>query len=172
MDFPERIKTWTALSIPHIGVFFNSIENHPEQKERSGYMQKLKLPFIPELVYHLNHKKFLKRMEGSWKPYQIEEYEAIQKEYGAVSAAINWYRAMDVLNENEEQSFYKKINRPTLFLWGTEDPVLAPEIIPLQEPYIETDYQELSFKTGHALVQTETEGVLKAMVSHWKKYQE
>jgi len=29
MDFPERIHTWTAMAVPHSGVFFKALTNHP-----------------------------------------------------------------------------------------------------------------------------------------------
>jgi len=47
MDFPERVHTLTALTIPHIGVFFDAILNHPEQKKRSDYIGILQTPILP-----------------------------------------------------------------------------------------------------------------------------
>ncbi len=170
MDFPERIHTWTAMAIPHIGVFFTSVLNHREQKKRSSYMKKLQTPFLPEFLFHLNQKKTADGLRGRWTDAQIAECMAIQREYGATTAALNWYRAMDLDGVSTNQAFEKNIQRPTLYIWGTKDPLIAPEIIPLQEQYIKAPYQELSLETGHSLLQTEEEEVTKAILNHIGKY--
>jgi len=36
MDFPERVHTWTSMAIPHIGVFYESVLNHPKQQKGVG----------------------------------------------------------------------------------------------------------------------------------------
>ena len=166
MDFPERIHTWTAMSIPHTGIFFKSMLEHPEQQKRSAYISKFQLPFVPEFLFHLNQKKVANRMVGRWTTPQIAEYLAIHREYGATTAALNWYRAVDLEAGEGYASFEKPITRPTLFIWGTEDPVIAPAIIPLQKPYIHAPYKELSLKTGHSLIQLETEVVIKGILAH------
>lgn len=169
MDFPERIHTWTAMAIPHIGVFFSSILNHPEQKKRSGYMKKLQTPFLPEFLFHLNQKKAADGLSGRWTAAEIAECMAIQREYGATTAALNWYRAMDLDVVSTNQAFEKNIQRPTLYIWGTKDPVIAPEIIPLQQRYIKAPYQELNLETGHSLIQSKTDTILQSILAHFKK---
>lgn len=168
MDFPERIHTWTAMSIPHSGVFFDATQNHPEQQKRSAYMENFQTPFLPEFLFALNQKKAAEGLKGRWSPALIKECLAIQSEYGALTAALNWYRAMDLekINGNDLK---KDILRPTLFIWGKEDPVIAPEIIPLQKEFIKAPYQELSLATGHSLMQMKTDSVVQAILTHLKK---
>ena len=81
MDYPERIQTWTAMSIPHTGVFFNALLNHPEQQKRSSYMDRLRTPFLPEFLFILNKKRVTKGLTGRWSPDLIEECIAMQSEY-------------------------------------------------------------------------------------------
>jgi len=114
-------------------------------------MSKLKTPIIPEFLFQINQKKVLERMRDRWTTAQIKEYSAVHSEYGAISAALKWYRANDVSKIDINKLLEKSIQRPTLFIWGTEDEVIAPEIIPLQKPYIKASYQELSLTTGHPL---------------------
>lgn len=168
MDVPEHIHTWSALSIPHIGVFFNSVLNHPEQQKRSAYIKKLQQPFLPEFLFYMTHHKFAERMENRWTASQIEEYMAIQREYGATTAALNWYRALNIENIVKDKIFEKAIERPTLFIWGTADPVIAPAIIPLQADYIKTPYRELPLETGHSLMQLEGDTIIKVLLSYWE----
>lgn len=169
MDYPERIQSWTAMSIPHTGVFYQALLNHPKQQKRSAYIKRLQTPFLPEFLFAINQKKVAEGLKDRWSPELLQECLAIQKEYGALTAALNWYRAMDTEKVGIEKSFKKKIIRPTLFLWGTEDPVVSPEIIPLQQPYIQASYQEITFSTGHSLIQTRTDSVVQAILNHLKK---
>ena len=167
MDFPERIHTWTAMAIPHSGVFFDALINHPEQQKRSAYMKRFQMPLLPEFLFILNQQKVADGLRGRWTDEQIAECLAIQSEYGALTAALNWYRAAD-RKHTTNQAFNKNIIRPTLFIWGKQDPVVAPEIIPLQQAYIQAPYQELSLETGHSLIQTKTDSVMQAILSHIK----
>lgn len=166
MDFPERIHTWTAMAIPHSGVFFDALKNHPEQQKRSAYMEKLQMPFVSEFLFALNQQKAADGLKGKWTDEQIKECLAIQSEYGALTAALNWYRAN--IGHSKNQSFEKNILRPTLFIWGKKDPVIASEIIPLQKAYIQAPYQELALNTGHSILQTKTDSVLQAILTHLK----
>ena len=131
MDFPEKIHTWTAMAIPHTAVFNEAMLNHPEQKKRSAYMKRFQLPFLPQFLFHLNQKKVADGLRGRWTEAQIAECMAIQREYGATTAAFNWYRAAKSTSKTVDKSFKKNILRPTLFIWVTEDPVVAHDILSL-----------------------------------------
>ena len=168
MDFPERIHTWTAMAIPHSGVFFDAVINHPEQQKRSAYIKRFQMPLLPEFLFILNQQKVANSLKGRWTDEQIAECLAIQSEYGALTAALNWYRAT-VTRYTSTQAFNKKIVRPTLFIWGKKDPVVAPEIIPLQQAYMQAPYQELSLETGHSILQSKTDSVTQAILYHLKK---
>lgn len=170
MDFPEKIHTWTALSIPHIGVFFNGILNDPEQQQRSAYMQKLRTPILPELLFQLNREKFFKRVEGIWQPNEIAEYKAIHSEHGATTAALNWYRALDNKKIAAEDLLNPKIIRPTLFIWGVNDGVVAPKSVSEQAPYIDAPFQVLQLESGHSLMQENRDSVVQAIFAHIDKF--
>ncbi len=167
MDFPERIHTWTAMAIPHTKVFYDAVRNHPEQQKRSSYMKRFQTPFLPEFLFHLNQKKVADGLKGRWTEAQIEECLAIQREYGATRAAFNWYRAADINENFDSKSFDKNIVRPTLFIWGKEDPVVAHDIIPRQKDYIKAPYQELSVQSGHSLLQAKTDTIVATILSHF-----
>lgn len=68
-----------------------------------------------------------------------------------------------------DKSFEKNIQRPTLFIWGTEDPVIVPEIIPLQKVFMQAPYEELSVKSGHSLLQAKTDTIITAILNHFGK---
>jgi len=168
MDFPNRLHSLSALSIPHIGVFFDAVVNHPEQQKRSGYFKRLQTPILPEYKFVANDQAFYKQMMGNNPEKYVDEYVALFAERGAATAALNWYRAMDVDEMASDSSFKKTIECPTLFIWGTEDGVIAPAIIPEQKEYINAHYKEVSLETGHGLIQSKPDTVISELLAHFR----
>jgi len=168
MEHPDRLHTWTALSIPHIGVFFDGVQNHPEQQKRSSYFKRLQMPLLPEYKFIANDQLFFKQMMAKTRKPYLKEYVALQAEQGACTAMLNWYRAMDVEQIATSKKYLKNINRPTLFIWGKEDGVIAPAIIPQQKEYISSYYREVALDTGHGLIQSKPDTVIKEILAHFE----
>ena len=167
MEHPERIKTWTGMSIPHIATFFDAFMNHPEQQKRSSYIGLIRWPVIPELLLSLRRDQLFSAIENVWTDEQVEEASALFGEHGALTAAMNWYRALDYEDQEVISSLQKKVIRPTLFIWGKHDPVVAPEIVPAHKDWINAPYTELALDAGHSLMQEKTMEVLDAILDHW-----
>ena len=168
IEHADRLHTWTALSIPHIGVFFDAVQNHPEQQKRSGYFKRLQTPFLPEYKFIANDQLFFKQMMANSRKEYLEEYLALQAEQGACTAMLNWYRAMDVEQIANSKRYDKTINRPTLFIWGTEDGVIAPAIIPRQKDFIIAPYKAIAIEAGHGIIQTKPDTVINEILAHFK----
>ena len=168
IEYAKRLRSLTALSIPHIGVFFDAILNHPAQQQRSSYMKKLQKPFLPEYKFVANQQLFFKQMMANSPKEQLEEYVALQAEYGAATATINWYRALNVEEIVANKTYVKTINCPTLFIWGSEDMVIAPAIIPQQKALIAAPYKEVVLPTGHGLIQMQADTVISEVITHFK----
>lgn len=167
MEHEERLHTWTALSIPHIGVFFDGVQNHPEQKQRSGYFKMLQTPILPEYKFIASNQQFFKQRMAKSKKEYLAEYVALQAEWGACTAMLNWYRAMDVPTIAADKRYKKSINQPTLFIWGKEDGVIAPAIIPQQKALITAPYREVALQTGHGLIQSKPDTVIREILAHF-----
>lgn len=166
---PERLHSWTALSIPHSGVFFDAIVNDPEQQLRSSYMKSLQKPFLPEYKFTANQQRFYKKLMGGSPKAYLEEYLALQAEFGATTATINWYRALNIHEIVVNRTYEKTVSRPTLFIWGTADMVIAPAIIPRQNKLISAPYKEIALSTGHGLIQMEPDTVISEILAHFKR---
>ncbi|MDW3650787.1 MAG: alpha/beta hydrolase [Bacteroidia bacterium] len=169
MNHPERVLSWSALSIPHIGLFFDAVLTHPEQQKRSSYIHQLRIPIIPEYMFVSNGQKRVREGMAKIPAKYLDEYLAIQAEKGATTAMLNWYRALEIDEVEGIESLKQKIKVPTLFIWGTEDGVVAPEIIPDQKELIEAPYEEVALESGHSLMQFEEEAVVRAILSHLKR---
>lgn len=122
---PERVRTLSAVSVPHPGSFGAALRSgEKDQAKRSSYIEVFRRPGGAAekiLLGDDGSGEGLRRMftttgmpEGS---SQVDEFVAVLTEPGALTAALNWYRAMD-------GSFGRSVGAvsvPTLFVWGNED---------------------------------------------------
>jgi pimeloyl-ACP methyl ester carboxylesterase len=156
MSRPESILSWTSLSIPHIAAFGDALANNEDQRQRSRYMAFFRLPWLPEAMFTFNHLKMMNEvMYREMSDAQRAEYDAVFAEPGALTAALNWYRAPDGFST----PIAPKVRLPILFIWGNQDPAVGRYAVESQRNFIEGpfDYNELN--AGHWLMEEATDQV-------------
>jgi pimeloyl-ACP methyl ester carboxylesterase len=117
---PERVRSLTAVSVPHPGAFTAAYRVDPEQKERSAYIRLFWQEGKAEEVLLAEGARRLRRMLGSRSETGIpedavEEYVAVLSAPGALTAALNWYRAMD------SGTRVDPVGVPTTYVWSDGD---------------------------------------------------
>lgn len=117
---PDRVRSLTAVSVPHPGAFTAAYRADPEQKERSAYIRLFWQEGKAEEVLLADDARRLRRMLGSRAETGIpedavEEYVAVLSAPGALTAALNWYRAMDSGTRVE------RVDVPTTYVWSDDD---------------------------------------------------
>jgi pimeloyl-ACP methyl ester carboxylesterase len=168
MNKPDRIQTWTALSIPHPASFFEAVVNDTVQQKKSTYINLFKQPILPEFLLTYRHQSAMKGILAKLPSNQVTEYLDIMAEPGAMTALLNWYRALDINTAVKNKVFDKNISVPTLFIWGVNDGAVSAGSIPGQRKYMTGRYQMIELPTGHNLVQAEEKTVLEAVLKHIK----
>jgi len=168
MNHADRIHTWTAMSIPHPQVFTDAVVNHPIQSERSGYIKSLQRPILPELLFGIFNQRVFDDLKDRWTEEQINEVHSMLSEPGAMTAALNWYRAMDIDQALADGIYKKDIHTPTLFIYGSEDSYVSNEIIPNQEPFIRAAYSTVQLNCGHSIIQESPKQTIPRIISHVK----
>jgi pimeloyl-ACP methyl ester carboxylesterase len=159
----DRINSWTALSIPHVVAFGDALENDPEQRSKSSYMAFFWLPFIPENTFGFNDFGLLDIFFGEHPKLEVQEYKAVLSEPGAMTGALNWYRA----GQGEADSGGSvDILTPTLFIWGNEDPAVAKAAVEGQRPFMKGPFRVTELTTGHWLMATATDPVVADVLAH------
>ncbi|MBP2334615.1 pimeloyl-ACP methyl ester carboxylesterase [Saccharothrix coeruleofusca] len=118
---PLRVRTLTAVSAPHPGAFAHALRTDPGQWRRWAYLDHLRAPGAErELLAH-----GAARLRAGWPesiPHErVTHYVRRLSEPGALTAALNWYRANDFTES------YQPVPVPTRFLWGEDDGVVSPE---------------------------------------------
>jgi len=169
---PERIETYTSLSIPHIQAFGEAIQNDPEQQKKSSYIGFFVTPYLPEWVFTWGGMRAMKRLLYVDHPAEeVEEYLNIFSEPGALTAALNWYRATALTAQaNASEQTLPKVVTPILFIWGNQDPAVSRVGVEAQEAYIGGPLTTIELDAGHWLIQDKPETICAAVLSHLKRY--
>src|SRR5450631_2916889 len=95
---PQRVRSLTAVAVPHPTAFGDALRGDADQQQRSAYLRLFREPAPrPETVLLADGGARLRAMyEGS--TLTSEEVAAFVDPLlapGALTAALNWYRAMD-----------------------------------------------------------------------------
>jgi pimeloyl-ACP methyl ester carboxylesterase len=122
----DRVRSLTVVSTPHPEALRAALlGGDPGQVERSGYIALFRRPDEPEqlLLGADGSGSGLRRMFASTglDPAQAEEYVAVITQPGALTAALNWYRAMD----GADVDGLPPVVVPTRYVWSTGDQALG-----------------------------------------------
>ena len=119
---PERVRTLTALSVAHPGAMAKAMTTS-DQALRSAYMAAFQLPVLPELTLLARGGAPLRRMleRSGLTPDHADHYVERMREPAALTAALNWYRALPW----HARDPVGRVRVPTLHVWSTEDTFLG-----------------------------------------------
>ncbi|MGY1684335.1 MULTISPECIES: alpha/beta fold hydrolase [unclassified Geodermatophilus] len=113
---PDRVRSLTAVSVPHPTAFTAAYRSDPEQRERSSYIRLFWQEGKAEEVLLADGARRLRRMYGdAVAPEAVDEYVAVLSAPGALTAALNWYRAMSSSTPVDD------VTVPTTFVWSDAD---------------------------------------------------
>jgi len=163
LQHPSRVKSWTSLSIPHIASFAAALESDPDQQKKSSYMMLFWTPLLPEAILSFNDFSVLRNvMYGGHGEPTKQEYMSVFREPGAMTTALNWYRAPNDGNDLMEPD----VSLPVLFIWGNQDPAVGRVAVDLQRQYLKGPFEEIELDAGHWLMESHPVEVSDAILKH------
>jgi pimeloyl-ACP methyl ester carboxylesterase len=138
-EMSDRLATVSPISVPHPGAFMKSLATS-RQGLASWYMYVFQLPRIPEWLLTRRHgafaSEFLRR--SGQNRAAIERDVQAMSEPGAMTAGINWYRAIPL---SDPRNNNQKISVPTLYVWSDRDIALLPRAAHDTARYVSGDYR-------------------------------
>ena len=123
---PDRVRSLSAVSVPPPGVYVRSLFT-TRQALASWYIYALQLPLLPERVLGAGGRPFSPRLvavlqrSGQSRP-AAERDAAALADPDALTAAINWYRAMPT---DPVPGHTPPVQVPTLFVWSDGDTAIT-----------------------------------------------
>ncbi|MCA1716042.1 MAG: alpha/beta hydrolase [Actinobacteria bacterium] len=134
MMHPGRVKRLGILNVPHPERFARGLLR-PAQLLRSSYMFFFQVPRLPEKVLAAGNFAFLRytlRNEpirpGVFIDEDIERYVEALARPGALTAALNYYRALFRRNPFKVRTLLRRIEAPVMVIWGERDRYLGKEL--------------------------------------------
>ncbi|WP_346619927.1 alpha/beta hydrolase [Blastococcus montanus] len=137
----DRVRSLTAVSVPHPAAYTAAFRIDPEQKERSAYIRLFWQPGKAEEVLLADDARRLRRMllgaEGDTgvSPEAADEYVAVLSAPGALTAALNWYRAMS------SDIRVDKVEVPTTYVWSDGDVAIGRTAAEACAEFVTGDYR-------------------------------
>jgi pimeloyl-ACP methyl ester carboxylesterase len=163
---PERLRTLTAISTPHPAALAEAMHTDEDQHLRSGYMTEWRQSRVTERRMLADDADALRRM-FDWKvaPSKIDEYVRRLSEPGALTAALNWYRA------GRPGGKIGKITVPTLYVWSTEDVAFGSTAALATENWVDAPYHFQMFEdVSHWVVEEVPEAVSALLMAQFSVY--
>jgi pimeloyl-ACP methyl ester carboxylesterase len=112
---PDRVRTLTAVSVPHPVAMSHAMATDAGQRARSSYMVLFRMKGKAERVLLAGDGAALRRMlSGAGR---VDEYVAPMLVPGALTAALNWYRAMSRVDVGG----VGPVPVPTTYVWSDGD---------------------------------------------------
>ncbi|MFI5844388.1 alpha/beta fold hydrolase [Catenuloplanes sp. NPDC051500] len=127
-EHPGRVRSLTAVSVPHPRAFGWALRNDRDQRRRSAYFLLFRTRFVAEAVLRAGglRRMLIRRRAGL--------YVSRMREPGALTAALNWYRAPASLRTGD-------IQVPTTLVWSDADPALGRAGVERTSRYVTADYR-------------------------------
>jgi pimeloyl-ACP methyl ester carboxylesterase len=172
---PEYVWKLVALQVPPIAVWRANLTLR--QALRSWYMLFFQLPRLPEWLMSVKDFAFIERAfkktvarPGTFTDTDIAVYKKALREPGALSAAVNYYRAnvfslFAKRKRSQEELSDGRIRVPTLFIYGEQDHAIVPETVRDVKSYIDAPYREVRIKQSAHWVQNEAAEEVNAALS-------
>ncbi|MDJ0729966.1 MAG: alpha/beta hydrolase [Crocosphaera sp.] len=140
-EYPEMVEKLIVLNIPHPAKFMEGLRTL-QQLIKSWYIFFFQLPYLPELLFRWNNYKgiesvFLKMAinKSAFTDEDIQAYKKSAAKPGSLTAMINYYRCFFRKGFTLQKS-WKKLDIPTLMIWGENDTALGKELTDGTEDYV------------------------------------
>lgn len=166
-EYPDRLATVSPVSVPHPAAFLRALVSS-RQALASWYMYVFQLPQVPErflLGRHGTAAQLAKALRSAGQSAEAADRDArAMTEPGALTAALNWYRAMPLSDLRDTRS---KINVPTLYVWSDQDTALVGKAAQNTGHYVSGEYRFETLRGVSHWIPDEKPDVLADLLLEW-----
>lgn len=163
---PERLRSLTIVSVPHPDAFARALDpaNGTDQPERSVYIDGFQQPGAEAAM----DETFLRTIfaASGLDGHDVDDHVRVLTDPGAMSAALNWYRAYDFRTQHAEP-----ITVPTLFVWSTDDVALGREGAEWTAEYVTGPYRFVVIEGApHWIPESHADAFTSELLAHLRAH--
>jgi pimeloyl-ACP methyl ester carboxylesterase len=164
---PRRLRTLTAVSVPHPQPYNEAMRGDEDQRRRSAYLAMFQQPGGAEQFLLGDDAAGLHRMLDQAIPAEkVARYVQRLSAPQAMTAALNWYRATKP--EDVEAGV---ISVPTLFVWGTEDVGVGRIAAAGNQPWVAAPYRFEEFEgISHWVPEQAAQRLSAELLAHLRQH--
>jgi pimeloyl-ACP methyl ester carboxylesterase len=163
--YPERVSKLAVMQVPPAAAWRANITFR--QLLRSWYMFFFQVPAFPEWLIRRKNLSGLDRTfrervfrRNTFSDSDVESYKQAMRQPGALTAAINYYRAnlgsiLFTGSRDESPKNQVGIEVETLFIFGEQDFAIIPETVRNVQNYVDGPYREVRIPDSGHWVQNE-----------------
>jgi len=133
MHYPDKLERLVIINAPHPVRFIRALRTW-RQLRKSWYIFFFQIPWLPEALIRAGSFAVLRRMlqtgpirPGANTSADIERYVEAAAQPGALTAAVNYYRAL-FRRSRVRGPAVKIVEAPVLVIWGEKDRYLGLEL--------------------------------------------
>jgi pimeloyl-ACP methyl ester carboxylesterase len=166
----NRLRSLSAVSVPHPAAFAAALSGgDPDQAQRSSYIDVFRQEGVAEraLLGEDGSGDGLRAMFaasglGPDAP-EVDVFVAAMLEPGALTAALNWYRAMSAGSVDDIGT----ITVPTLYVWSTEDIALGRQAAEATAQWVAGPYRfEVLTGVSHWIPEAAPHDLTRLLLEH------
>jgi len=145
MTRPELVEKLAILNVPHPAIFARELKRSGRQRLKASYQLFFQMPLLPEWFMKLFGKTLMKRA-GRFSKEEIDLYAAHWNRN--IRTMLHYYRALRK-TRGELRKLMRRIDAPTLLVWGLWEPVFIPEAFAGTEEWVPDLRLEKIPRAGH-----------------------
>jgi pimeloyl-ACP methyl ester carboxylesterase len=118
---PDRVRSLTAVSVPHPLALAAALAGDQDQQERSAYFQLFRQVGEAERVLLADGGRRLRRLLTGVPPERVDRYLRPLLAPGGLTGHLQWYRAMS----GADLAGLGPVSVPTTLVWSDADPAIG-----------------------------------------------
>ncbi|MFB9536014.1 MULTISPECIES: alpha/beta fold hydrolase [Streptomyces] len=165
---PGRVRTLTVVSTPHPGALATTLRTDEDQRQRSHYMIDWRdTPATEKRMLAHDAQELRDLYAGKVPQDSADAYVSHLSQPGALTAALNWYRA------GRPEGAIGVIDVPTLYVWSTEDSAFGPAAAQETEQWVSGPYRfETLQGVSHWIPEEASETLSRLLLEHLQAHGE
>jgi len=156
---PDRVRSLTAVSVPHPVAFVEALRTDPDQRARSRYMKDWLQPDAEQALLAGS----LSEVFGGVPEVDAEHYLEVLRQPGVMGKALAYYRAQSLADLDG----FGTITAPTLHVWSDGDHALGPAAARATGSHVDGPYRfELLEGVSHWIPEQAADRLVALLLEH------